>query len=218
MQFIAFSDCLDLLIEALQEAGTVFLRERGRTAGNRPPFAEQTEDFPARQGFPYSIVRKHASSHVEHDGPFFQAAGRQRNVSRDDDIVRDDACDDPIVGRVEAAVDDHQFEPVGLGNPHDRVRDQRDGVLVSLRNAIDFLLHRTGIGVDEDLRHAALSCSEPAELAVVWDATGERIRAGNRPPNSPGAWPQKHSRQQKDPLAGGAGTWRGLWSGCPDSV
>lgn len=59
--------------------------------------------------------------------------------------------DDPVIGRVELVIHEHEREPLLAGNPHLRIGHQGNLDSVALRYPVDFVLHRTAIGIDKYL-------------------------------------------------------------------
>ena len=83
-------------------------------------------------------------------GARFHASACQRNVRRDDDCVWPGPLGDPVVRGVCARPDD---DPLNLQRPRDHERavcDNENCQPLASRDAIDLILHRTGVGVDKD--------------------------------------------------------------------
>jgi len=83
---------------------------------------------------------------------------------------------DPVIGSVEPAFDNHEFAPVLMGNANPRVGDHCDMESVSLRHAINFLLHGAGIGIDEYFKHLgsfpqSANCTQLLALETAYAST-----------------------------------------------
>jgi hypothetical protein len=87
---------------------------------------------------------------VQHLRARFQAAIRQRNIGGDNHIARRRAFGDPVVGDIWARFDDDGFDQRIGRYANEAVRHHEDRRLEALRHAIDFILHRAGVGVDID--------------------------------------------------------------------
>ena len=81
----------------------------------------------------------------------FQGTEGQGDISGDHDVLSAGVPGNPIIGGVETAIHDNNFEPTFRRCGHPGVRNQDDYEAVPLRPAIDFLLHRTPISIDKDV-------------------------------------------------------------------
>ena len=83
-------------------------------------------------------------------GARFYASTRQRNVRGDNDCAWPGPFGDPVVRCVGAGSDDNPLD-LGRTRDHDRaVCDNENSQPVASGDAIDLILHRTGVGVDKD--------------------------------------------------------------------
>src|SRR6266571_2822522 len=120
------------------------------------------QQLPVRHRRTDVLLRERPAPLIEDDGALLEAARGERNVRRDHDVVAGDMLDDPVVGGVEALSHDDQLEPVPLRDPDARVRHHGHAETVPPRHAVDLLLHRAAVRVDEDVEH---SLGPPAGLA-----------------------------------------------------
>ena len=86
--------------------------------------------------------------------PADEAARGEPDVGGDDDVTRARALGNPVVDIVELATrDHHQLDRRRERHLHPGVRHDDDRHPQPPCDAIDLLLHRTGVGIDEDSRH-----------------------------------------------------------------
>lgn len=153
---LLFASSLDRLVEALEEPRAVSREEGTWSSRYCPQIAQLSQDFAAGQRLMDRILVELATAHVDYASILLQRAQGQRNIARNHDIVLGDMFRNPIIRCIETTRDDHQFKPLLGRSAHQRIRYELDVEPISLRHAIDLLLHGTSIGIDEDLRHARL--------------------------------------------------------------
>ena len=85
------------------------------------------------------------------------------------------ALGDPVVGRIHAGGDDHAFDQRITRNRDRAVADDKDLQPVPFGDAIDFLLHRAGVGVDVD-RDRGRPMSSRASLRSKCAGLGPRMQ------------------------------------------
>lgn len=115
---------------------------------------------------------------LEDDGALSQAAGGERNIRRDHDVTPGGMLDDPVVGGVKTISYDDQREPILLRDPYARVRHHDRAEAVPPRHAVDFILHRATVCVDEDLEQSASPPATPGQVleSMLGGLLGKRER------------------------------------------
>ena len=81
----------------------------------------------------------------------------KQNIGRNHDVVRLGIVDDPIICRIEGAIDNHHFEIGVIWQVQSLIRDQYNGKFVALGNPVNFILNGATIGINVDLGRSALS-------------------------------------------------------------
>ena len=116
----------------------------------------------SENGLPFGAIATRAGLH---------GARGERNVLRDDDGALGGALGDPVVGRVHAGGDDDALDQRIARNRDRAVADDIDLQAVPFGDAIDFLLHRAGVGVDVDRD----GCRPTASRAVPQKRTARAL-------------------------------------------
>lgn len=107
-------------------------------------------DHATGQGRADGIRAKSLAVGLQGLGTGLEAAVRQRNIGRDDDIADSGPFGDPVIGNVGSGIDDDLFD-IGCASGVDpAVGDHEHLERVSVGNPIDLVLHRTGVSIDED--------------------------------------------------------------------
>ena len=112
-------------------------------------------------------------------GARLHAAARQRDVGGDHDVAGARALGDPVVGGVGPAPAATRSISGSLRHADEAVGDDGDRQPVARRDAIDLVLHRTGVGIDIDA-DGGLPRDTPFASRWPQGAKGERI--GIAPP------------------------------------
>ena len=86
----------------------------------------------------------------DHFGARFHAAAGERDVDGDDDIAFSRALRDPVVGGVHAGTGGDALDQRILRHADEIARDHADRQAMPVRDAIDLVLHRAGVGIDID--------------------------------------------------------------------
>ncbi len=89
----------------------------------------------------------------EHSCACLKGTVGEKDVGSDDDTVRGGALGDPVVSFVKAIADDHAFDEWVSENAERRVTDNFYQYGVAQRDFVNLVLHRAGIGINEDLDH-----------------------------------------------------------------
>ena len=141
----------DGAVELGEEGGAVARRERRRAAAHHlAGLAQIGHQVAHGERHADRSVGERAAVGRDHLGAGLDAAARQRNVVGNDDGAGVGARGDPVVGRIEAGADRDALDH-GIARHLDRaVGDHPDAQPMPLGDAIDFLLHRAGIGIDQD--------------------------------------------------------------------
>src|SRR5262249_38449819 len=118
---------------------------------------------------------------ADHPGALLQAPRCEGDIAGDHDVILADMLDDPIIGRVEPSADDDQMDPVPRWNPHPRVRHQGYLEPMPPRDTVDFLLHRTAIGINVYVQQvrAFRDDGQGRRIALTdsYPAVAQRLRA-----------------------------------------
>lgn len=146
-------DGLDDFVEALQKAGAVTFFQRRRSAGDLAGIAQFRQQVPGRHGLSDIVLGKRLPGCPDDARSLLQAPAGERDIGGDHNIVGLDVRDNPVVGRIGTGTHNLKHDVRLAGNAHPGVGDQRDIQAVTAGDAIDFLLDRTGIGIDEDMQH-----------------------------------------------------------------
>jgi len=103
-----------------------------------------------RQRHPNRVFAKSLSMRRDDVGARFDASACQRNVRRDDDRAWPCPLGDPVVRSIRARPDNNPLDPRRTWNQDRAVRDNENRQPIASGDAIDLILHRTGVGVDKD--------------------------------------------------------------------
>ena len=144
------------LIETRQEARAVLLRERARSAAADAALAQFLVERAARERAADRSLAERAAVGSEHARAGGEAARRERDVAGDHHVAAARALGDPVVGRVEVALHDDEFDAQPRRHAHPRIRDDEDAQVVARGDAVDLVLHRARIGVHVDRDHGVL--------------------------------------------------------------
>ena len=93
-----------------------------------------------------------AAGGAEDSGAERDAAAGERHVGGDDDVAGRGVLDDPVVGDVGALRHDDRLDHRIARGAEAAVGDEGDDEVAAAGDAEDFVLHRAGVGIDEDLR------------------------------------------------------------------
>ena len=140
-------------VERLQKAGAIDFGERRRTANGSSVGAQIGHDGAGGDGAADAARRERLAIIADHPRACLQTAVGEQYVSGHHDRVRPCPLRDPVVGRIEAVADHHPVHQRMSRNANRAVADDRDRHFMAKGDAVDFVLHRTGIGVDEDAGH-----------------------------------------------------------------
>jgi hypothetical protein len=83
-----------------------------------------------------------------------EAPVSQQYVSGDDDGPRVHMLDNPVVCRIKSVIYYHARDEWVARYPDWTVRDNGDVHVISPRDLVDFVLDRTGVSIDQNLRHS----------------------------------------------------------------
>jgi glycosyltransferase involved in cell wall biosynthesis len=174
-------------VEGREEARSVGPGEGGGpAAGAVHPGAKVGHDRPGRDRRSDRRGGEELAVGPDHGRSGLQAAVGKQYVSSDHDRSRPGPFGDPVVRRVEAGPDDHPLDERMRRHPKMRVADDLHFGPVAESDLVDLLLHRAGVGVDEDegrVAHGRSAVSpRPARSAAAPRRGG---RSGPCPPPRP---------------------------------
>jgi len=147
------SNDLDCLVEALEKAGSVAVREWCGPTRSCSEFSKMGEQRPARKGLANGILGERVAAWSEYQGPFVKAARGQWDVPSDYNVIHRDMLSNPVIGGVELPCDNHKADGTQIRNSNPRVGDHCNVEPVSLRNPVHLLLYGAAIGIDEYFKH-----------------------------------------------------------------
>lgn len=135
----------------MEEAGTVPFVKGQRSTHELTKVTQRRKELSSGQRRANILFGKWFARRAESVSRFLKASSRERDVRRDDDVIDPQVLDYPVVSRIHALPNDSQGEPIPFRDSHPRPSHQSDAQVVSLCHAIDFLFHRTGVGVYKDM-------------------------------------------------------------------
>ncbi len=160
-------------IERRQEIGAVTRLKRLRTSRDLPSGSEIFHQIARRQHLANGAFRQYAPSRRYDFRPSLDAAMRQRYIGRDYDAPPCDTFGDPIVGGVGAVANDNPLYERFARDSHITIADNINLERIPFGDAVDFRLHRTGVGIDIDDYWLGRFVQTLLPVQVGGDAPGE---------------------------------------------
>ena len=143
-------DRLHRFVERLQETRAVVAGELGIVARAFPGLAQMLREVAHGQRHADAVVGKTLAGRADHPRAGPVPAGGERDVGGNDDIGLGCPLYDPVVGCVGTLGHDHPVDEMALGKPHPAVGDEIHRKAMPLPHPHRLLLHRAGVGIDEE--------------------------------------------------------------------
>lgn len=143
------TDCLNQIIEALQEAGAVSFVVGRQPPCHVPRVPQKSHNVSVRKGFSDGLFRKDTSIGVQDPGSLFDTPRRKRHISRHHYIIPANVFYNPIVSGVHMVIHHYPFNQLVIRNPHSGigVGDKIDLKPITLCYPDCFILNGAGIGI-----------------------------------------------------------------------
>jgi len=103
------------------------------------------------------VFGKRFACRADDPRPFLKATACQRDVGCDDDVIRLDMFDNPIISHVGSRVNYFEMEIRVWRNPHPAVGDQGHLKAIAVCDTINLLFNGAGISIDENVQQKATS-------------------------------------------------------------
>src|SRR6185437_7448652 len=140
----------DGLIERRQKSRAVARGERSGAAGHFAGRAQIGHQVANRQRHADRLLRERLAVRRNHLAACLYAPARQRDIGGNDDIALAGVLCNPVVGGIHAGTRRDAFDQRVARHSNEIAGDDADGQAVPDRDAVDFILDRTGVGIDVD--------------------------------------------------------------------
>ncbi len=137
-------------IQRLKKRAPVLRRKGLRPACRLARRAQTVHQIARRQRHADALGRERAAIGAEGFGTRLHRAIRERHIVCNDDGPRPRALGDPVVGDIHPRRHDHALDQLVPRHIDEAVGDHEHFEAVARCDAVDLVLHRTGIGIDEN--------------------------------------------------------------------